>query len=91
MKPHIPQSSTCIEMGPGWGNYTFQLRQDVKSLTLVDGSESVLAYLQQYFENDANVQFVHSKWKKRKLSKHDVVLGVNCFYRMYEMNAALKK
>lgn len=91
MKQHIPQNSTCIEIGPGWGNYTFQLSQDVKSLTLVDGSESVLAYLQQYFENDAPVQFVHSKWEEAQIERHDVVIGVNCFYRMYEMNAALKK
>ncbi len=91
MKQHIPQNSTCIEMGPGWGNYTFPLRQDVKSLTLVDGSESVLAYLKQYYENDTNVQFVHSKWEEAQIERHDVVIGVNCFYRMYEMNAALKK
>ena len=91
MKPHIQQNSTCIEIGPGWGNYTFQLSQDVKSLTLVDGSESVLAYLKQYFENDAPVQFVHSKWEEAQIEPHDVVIGVNCFYRMYEINAALKK
>lgn len=91
MKKQIPENSTCIEIGPGWGNYTFQLSQDVKSLTLVDGSESVLAYLQQYFENDAPVQFVHSKWEEALIERHDVVIGVNCFYRMYEMNAALKK
>jgi ubiquinone/menaquinone biosynthesis C-methylase UbiE len=91
MKQHIPQNSTCIEIGPGWGNYTFQLRQDVKSLTLVDGSESVLAYLKQYFENDAPVQFVHSKWEEAQIERHDVVIGVNCLYRIYKMNAALKK
>ncbi|MEH7332163.1 class I SAM-dependent methyltransferase [Neobacillus drentensis] len=91
MKQHIPKNSTCIEIGPGWGNYTFQLHQDVKSLTLVDGSESVLAYLKQYFENDTNVQFVHSKWEEAQIEQHDFVIGVNCFYRMYEMNAALKK
>ncbi|WP_223588119.1 methyltransferase domain-containing protein [Neobacillus bataviensis] len=91
MKQHIPKNSTCIEIGPGWGNYTFQLHQDVKSLTLVDGSESVLAYLKQYFENDTNVQFVYSKWEEAQIEQHDFVIGVNCFYRMYEMNAALKK
>lgn len=91
IKQHIPQNSTCIEIGPGWGNYTFQLHQDVKRLTLVDGSESVLTYLKQYFENDPNVQFVHSKWEEEQIEEHDVVMGVNCFYRIYEMNAALKK
>ncbi|MEK3854175.1 class I SAM-dependent methyltransferase [Cytobacillus sp. FSL H8-0458] len=91
MKAHIPEDSTCIEFGPGWGNYTFPLSQDVRSLTLVDGSKSVLAYLKQYFEEDAPIQFVHSKWEEVHLEPHDVVVGVNCFYRMYEMNEALKK
>ncbi|MCS0673583.1 class I SAM-dependent methyltransferase [Cytobacillus firmus] len=91
MKPHIPKDSTCIELGPGWGNYTFPISQDVRSLTLVDGSKSGLAYLKQYFEEDAPIQFVLSKWEEAQLEPHDVVVGVNCFYRMYEMNEALKK
>ncbi|WP_264737613.1 class I SAM-dependent methyltransferase [Cytobacillus firmus] len=91
MKPHIPEDSSCIEFGPGWGNYTFPLSRDVRSLTLVDGSKSVLAYLKQYFEEDAPIHFVHSKWEEAQLEPHDVVVGVNCFYRMYEMNEALKK
>ncbi|WP_404328461.1 methyltransferase domain-containing protein [Mesobacillus maritimus] len=91
IKQQIPQEASCIEIGPGWGNYTFPLRQDVKRLTLVDRSESVLSYLKQYFENDASVQFVHSKWEEAKVEPHDVVMGVNCFYRMYEMNATLQK
>lgn len=91
MKPHIPEDSSCIEFGPGWGNYTFPLSQDVGSLTLVDGSKSVLAYLKQYFEEDTRIQFVHSKWEEAQLEPHDIVVGVNCFYRIYEMNEALKK
>ncbi|GLB60163.1 hypothetical protein NCCP133_22950 [Cytobacillus sp. NCCP-133] len=91
MKPHIPEDSSCIEFGPGWGNYTFPLSQDVRRLTLVDGSKSVLTYIKQYFEEDARIQFVHSKWEEAQLEPHDIVVGVNCFYRMYEMNEALKK
>lgn len=91
MKQLIPIDASCIEIGPGWGNYTFPLSKDVKSLTLVDGSESVLAYLQPYIERETPVQFVHSKWEEAQIEPHDVVIGVNCFYRMYEMNEALKK
>ncbi|WP_342513644.1 class I SAM-dependent methyltransferase [Sporosarcina sp. FSL K6-1522] len=91
MKQHIPQEASCIEIGPGWGNYTFQLSEDVKRLTLVDGSKSVLAYLKQYYERNASVQFVHSKWEEAQIEPHDVVIGVNCFYRIYEMAAALQK
>jgi len=91
IKQQIPQDASCIEIGPGWGNYTFSLRKDVKRLTLIDGSKSVLSYLKPYFENDASVQFVHRKWEEAEIEPHDVVIGVNCFYRMYEMNASLKK
>ncbi|PID15976.1 methyltransferase [Sporosarcina sp. P34] len=91
IKLYIPQDASCIEIGPGSGNYTFQLSEDIKNLTLVDGSESVLAYLKQYYESDAPVQFVYSKWEEAQIEPHDVVVGVNCFYRMYEMKAALKK
>ncbi|MBS4190801.1 class I SAM-dependent methyltransferase [Bacillus sp. FJAT-49705] len=91
IRQHIPQEASCIEIGPGWGNYTFRLSEDVKSLTLVDGSESVLAYLKQYYDSDAPVQYIHSKWEEAQIEPHDVVIGVNSFYRMYEMNAALKK
>lgn len=91
IRKHIPEQASCIEIGPGWGNYTFPLREVVKQLTLVDGSESVIRYLEQYFTDDTAVDFVHAKWEDVTLPKHDVVIGVNCFYRMYEINRALKK
>lgn len=91
IQKHIPPNASCIEIGPGWGNYTFPLREDVGALTLVDGSASVIHYLQQYFVDDQAVQFVHAKWEDANLSPHDIVLGVNCFYRMYHVSAALKK
>lgn len=78
-------------MGPGWGNYTFPLREDVGKLTLVDGSRSVLDYLQQYFIEDDAVNFVHAKWEEADVEQHDIVIGVNCYYRIYEMNKALLK
>lgn len=91
MKRHIPEKASCIEIGPGWGNYTFSLQEDVEKLTLVDGSKSVLHYLQQYFVEEERVQFVHAKWEEAVLEPHDVVIGVNCYYRMYEMNETLLK
>lgn len=91
IRQHIPKGATCLEIGPGWGNYTFPLREDVAQLTLVDGSESVLRYLQQYFVGDEAVQFVHAKWEEVQVEPHDIVIGVNCYYRIYEMNAALVK
>ncbi|MEG0385086.1 methyltransferase domain-containing protein [Solibacillus cecembensis] len=91
MRKHIPDNATCLEIGPGWGNYTFPLREDVEKLTLVDGSESVLQYLQQYFVGDEGVQYIRAKWEDAEVEQHDVVMGVNCYYRIYEMNEALLK
>ncbi|SES35084.1 class I SAM-dependent methyltransferase [Psychrobacillus sp. OK032] len=91
IRKYIPENATCLEIGPGWGNYTFPLREDVVQLTLVDGSESVLRYLQQYFVEDEAVQFVHAKWEEAQVEPHDIVIGVNCYYRIYEMNASLLK
>lgn len=91
IKQHIPPEASCIEIGPGWGNYTFPLKKDVDKLTLVDGSKSVLNYLQQYFIDDESVNYVNAKWEEAVLVPHDIVLGVNCYYRMYEMNNTLLK
>lgn len=91
MRKYIPQGASCLEMGPGWGNYTFPLREDVDKLTLVDSSKSVLNYLQQYFSEDEAVNFVHAKWEEADVKQHDIVIGVNCYYRIYEMNKALLK
>ncbi len=91
MKKYIPRGATCLEIGPGWGNYTFPLSEEVSKLTLVDGSASVLRYLQQYFQDEEKVQYIQAKWEEAQVEPHDIVLGVNCYYRIYEMNAALLK
>lgn len=91
MKQFIHPGDTAIEIGPGWGNYTFPLAEDTAALTCVDASESVLAYLGQYFDESSHVQFVHAKWEDAELEPHDIVVGVNCFYRMYHMLEPLKK
>lgn len=91
IKQYIEAPDTVIEIGPGWGNYTFPLAEDAAALTCVDASESVLTYLAQYFDESSNVQFVHAKWEEAELEQHDVVIGVNCFYRMYHMLEPLKK
>lgn len=91
LQKHIPAGASCIEIGPGWGNYTFPLQELVGKLTLVDGSESVLRYLAQYFAEEDLIDYVHAKWEEAKIEPHDIVIGVNCFYRMYEINEALLK
>ncbi|TWI59007.1 class I SAM-dependent methyltransferase [Halalkalibacter nanhaiisediminis] len=81
-----------LEIGPGWGNYTFPLAERTKQLTVVDSSLAVLEYLKDATKTRKldNVEFLHEKWEEVKLEKnYDVVFGINCFYRMYEIKKAL--
>lgn len=91
IKRHINPTDSVIEIGPGWGNYTFSLADYARQLTCVDSSESILAYLKQNMSRDKDVRFVHAKWEEAQLEQHDVIVGVNCFYRIYHMLDTLKK
>ncbi|MFJ5765680.1 class I SAM-dependent methyltransferase [Lysinibacillus sp. NPDC093210] len=92
IKKHIQPHHSVVEIGPGWGNYTFPLAEYVRDLTCVDSSDSILAYLQHCLQEKSHVSYVHAKWEKldeNELQAHDIVIGVNCFYRMYEIKSAL--
>ncbi|OLO42705.1 methyltransferase [Alkalihalophilus pseudofirmus] len=81
-----------LEIGPGWGNYTFSVAEKVKQLTVVDSSQAILEYLQDALSKRDlnNVNYLHEKWEHVKLERnYDVIFGVNCFYRMYEIKKAL--
>ncbi|MEK8132310.1 class I SAM-dependent methyltransferase [Paenibacillus filicis] len=81
-----------LEIGPGWGNYTFAAASAVKSLTCVDRSCSVLDYLagEAGRQSIANMDYIHAKWEEYELQgPFDVVFGVNCFYRMADIDEAL--
>ncbi|MEE3806164.1 MULTISPECIES: class I SAM-dependent methyltransferase [Lysinibacillus] len=92
LQKSIEPQYSVLEIGPGWGNYTFPLAERVDKLTCVDSSESMLHYLQQCMPHQEHVSYVHAKWESLEsdeIEPHDIVLGVNCFYRMYEIKAAL--
>ncbi|MFV8828120.1 class I SAM-dependent methyltransferase [Alkalihalobacterium sp. APHAB7] len=83
-----------LEIGPGWGNYTFSLAEQVKKLTVVDSSRSILEYLKEacQMRQRTNVEFLHHKWEDIKFETdlhYDVVFGMNCFYRMNKITKAL--
>lgn len=92
MKQHLDVTDSVIEIGPGWGNYTFPLSEMVQHVTCVDSSISVLNYLQTCLQNQSNLSYVQGKWEEvsNSITQHDIVLGVNCFYRMYHMLDSLK-
>ncbi|MBK3495800.1 methyltransferase domain-containing protein [Viridibacillus sp. YIM B01967] len=92
--PFIAQSDTVLEIGPGWGNYTFPLAKHVEKLTCVDSSASMIEYLQRKCDDDGynNISFIHEKWEDyNKSEQYDIVFGMNCFYRIYEIKRALQQ
>lgn len=92
IKKTIQPEDSVLEIGPGWGNYTFPLAENVRQLTCVDSSDSILSYLQNCMQEHQHVSYIHAKWEslaENEVAAHDIVIGVNCFYRMYEIKSAL--
>lgn len=92
IKKSIQPEDSVLEIGPGWGNYTFPLAEHVRKLTCVDSSESILSYLENCMEDKQHVSYIHAKLEslaEDEVEAHDIVIGVNCFYRMYEIKSAL--
>lgn len=88
----IEPEDSVLEIGPGWGNYTFAAAEKASALTCVDSSRSVLNYLQEATRQKGlhRTQFIHAKWEEVALNKaFDVVFGINCYYRMREIDQAL--
>lgn len=85
---------SILEIGPGWGNYTFDLAGICSRLTCVDISRDVLDYILRIAgqKKITNIQTVHSKWEDYDAGeKADVVFGYNCFYRMKDLRECLRK
>ena len=84
--------STITEIGPGWGNYTFDLAEMCDRLTCVDISSDVLDFVSKRGkELGLNIKTVCSKWEDYKVKQSDLVFGFNCFYRMQDIGSCLKK
>ncbi len=85
------ETDEVLEIGPGWGNYTFPIAEKAKNLTCVDLSKDILNYIdiQAQQRGMDNIQFIHTKWEEVSgLEPYDVVVGVNCFYRMKDIEKA---
>lgn len=93
--PMIQPTDTVLEIGPGWGNYTFALSRRAQSLTCVDSSDSVLRYLRETAAANGWPPFrtIRAKWETAPVAakSSDVVFGMNCYYRMQEIEQALLK
>lgn len=90
LKEHPADS--ILEIGPGWGNYTYLLAQACAHMTCVDISPDVLAYISRTcLAKGMRVETVPVKWEDYNGPKHDLVFAFNCFYRMMDLEGALQK
>ncbi|SHE12292.1 Methyltransferase domain [Chlamydia abortus] len=89
----IEPGDSVLEVGPGWGNYTFAAAEKASALTCVDSSRSVLDYLQEETRRQGlpHTRFIHAKWEEYMppAESFDVVFGINCYYRMQQIDRAL--
>ncbi|WP_181438729.1 class I SAM-dependent methyltransferase [Paenibacillus sambharensis] len=88
----MDREDEVLEIGPGWGNYTYPVAGKVKSLTCLDISSNVLEFIQSGLKQQGitNTGCMQGKWEEARLERtYDVVFGVNCFYRMQEIEEAL--
>ncbi|WP_026105173.1 class I SAM-dependent methyltransferase [Halalkalibacterium ligniniphilum] len=90
----VHSKDSVLEIGPGWGNYTFFMAKNVNHLTCVDSSQSVINFLKEKTEkyHYKNISFIHGKWEQLNMKqRYDVVFGINCYYRINDIGEALLK
>ena len=81
-----------LELGPGWGNYTFFLAKRLESLDLVDISPDAINYLKKKAgeKNIDNLNFFVSSFSDFSFQTYDLIFAFNCFYREREIVKFLK-
>lgn len=84
---------SILELGPGWGNYTFRLMELCNRLVCVDVSEDNLNRLRQIASKrwTSGVETVCCEWEDYMPSHCDAVFAYNCFYRMRAIEDCLQK
>lgn len=83
---------SILEIGPGWGNYTFDLATNCRSITCVDISPDVLSVIRERGrEQRIWIDTVNSKWEDYSGKSADVIFGFNCFYRMRDIEDCIRK
>lgn len=82
---------SILEIGPGWGNYTFDLLEHCRRMTCVDISPDVLRFIERKGrEYGKTITTVNQKWEDYTGGPADVVFAFNCFYRMKEIERSLQ-
>ena len=84
---------SILEIGPGWGNYTFALAKSCKELVCLDISKDVLNLIDYKASQEKihNIKFIHKSWENQEDKSFDVIFAYNCFYRMRDIAESLNK
>lgn len=84
--------SSVLEVGPGWGNYTFRLLRDFSRVTCVDLSPDNLTYLnRRAAETGHTLETICAPWEAAEAPPRDMAFAYNCFYRVREPELFLDK
>lgn len=90
ISPYMPCS--ILEIGPGWGNYTFLLEKLSTDMACTDISEAVLHFISaKASKTNVKIKTIPVKWEDYRENCYDIVFGFNCFYRMREIEVCLEK
>ena len=84
---------TTLEIGPGWGNYTFDLAGLSREMTCLDLSSDNLEYIKTVadLKNIKNIKYINKKVEEANIDSYDLIFGYNCFYRMYDLDKVLEE
>ena len=84
---------TTLEIGPGWGNYTFDLAGLSREMTCLDLSSDNLDYIKTVadLKNINNIKYINKKVEEANIDSYDLIFGYNCFYRMYDLDKVLEE
>lgn len=84
---------TTLEIGPGWGNYTFDLAGLSREMTCLDLSSDNLEYIKTVadLKNIKNIKYINKKVEEANIDSYDLIFGYNCFYRMYDLDKILEE
>ena len=83
---------SVLEIGPGWGNYTFPLLERFGTVTAVDISPDNLEALSgRARAAGLHLDTVCSAWEDAQAEPRDLVFAYNCFYRLTEPELFFRK
>ncbi len=95
-KMELNPECTVLDIGAGTGRLAIPIAKQVKSVTAIDQSSAMLAYLQENMEKEGveNITLINKRWEDIKLGvdidPHDTVIAVHSI-GMLDMQEALAK